>query len=99
MYRKDGQYLGFCGLRRGDDGHVDLGFRIAPPHWGHGFATEAARAALQLGFERFHLPRVIARAMPQNRASRRVLSKLGFRQIGCEQDHDGDWLRFELCRP
>jgi RimJ/RimL family protein N-acetyltransferase len=99
VYRRGrAQYLGFCGLRRDSSGAVDLGFRIAPPYWGQGFATEAARAALRVGFAIDGLDEIAARAMPDNRASHRVLDKLGFEPTGEQEDPDGVWLTYRLAR-
>ena len=60
-------------------GWVDLGFRLAPEFWGHGFATEAATAWVRAAFDIFRLSRLVAFTHPENVASIRVLEKLGFR--------------------
>jgi RimJ/RimL family protein N-acetyltransferase len=98
VFRKDdSEYLGWCGLGRHSYGEaVDLGFRFHRRHWGQGYATEAARAALQLGFTRYRLERIIGRAMRANAASQRVLAKVGMRLV-LEFVHDGhDWVQYEL---
>lgn len=61
---------------------AELGYWIAKPQWGKGYATEAARAAVRFGFETLHLERIHARVMTANRASARVLAKLGFAREG-----------------
>lgn len=61
---------------------AELGYWIGKQHWGRGFATEAARAALGHGFGALHLERIHARVMAGNRASARVLAKLGFTREG-----------------
>ncbi|WP_352487719.1 GNAT family protein [Mesorhizobium sp. M0051] len=48
-----------------------------PEHWGRGYATEAASAALSFGFERGGLSEVVAYAFVENLASRRVMERLG----------------------
>jgi ribosomal-protein-alanine N-acetyltransferase len=50
-------------------------FVVARNYWGHGYATEAARAALAYGFDILKLDRIIALAKPNNVASRRVMEK------------------------
>jgi [ribosomal protein S5]-alanine N-acetyltransferase len=60
----------------------DLGFELAPAHWGQGYATEAARAMLRFGFEVLGLHRVGAHCIAENTASARVLTKLGMCQEG-----------------
>ena len=58
---------------------TEIGFAIARKFWGRGFATEAARVALDYGFENRKAERVVAVAKPENAASRRVMEKLGMR--------------------
>jgi RimJ/RimL family protein N-acetyltransferase len=56
---------------------VEIGWRIGRPFWGHGYATEAARAALEFGFGRLGLERIFAFTTPANTRSLRVMEKLG----------------------
>jgi ribosomal-protein-alanine N-acetyltransferase len=88
-----GDVLGFCGLRRQADGTVDLGYRLLRRAWGQGYATEAARATLEVGFGRFGLSVITAHADVENLASLRVLEKLGmtFRAFA---EHDGRRVAF-----
>ena len=60
-------------------GWIDLGFRFAQPYWGKGLATEVASAWVRVAFDGFGLSRLGAFANPENRASIRVLEKLGFK--------------------
>ncbi len=73
--------VGGCGLMPDEDGGVDLGYWIARPYWGLGFATEAARALVHAGRALGHT-RIRARHAVDNPASGRVLRKLGFRPTG-----------------
>ncbi len=57
----------------------EIGFAIAPPFWGRGLATEAARVALRYSFENRAAAKTIAVARPENLASRRVMEKLGMK--------------------
>lgn len=57
----------------------EIGWVLAPAHTGYGFATEAARALLALGFDGLGLHRIVARADARNRASVRVMERLGMR--------------------
>lgn len=59
---------------------VEVAWRLAAEHWGRGYATEAARAALRFGFEELGLPEIVAFTVPANRRSRRVMEKLGMRR-------------------
>lgn len=60
----------------------ELGYWIAKPAWGRGFATEAARAILAYGFGVLGLPLVRSGFFTANAGSRRVQEKLGFRPVG-----------------
>ena len=57
---------------------VEVGWTVAPEHWGRGLATELGAAAVAVAFDRLRLPDVVAYTLPQNTASRRVMEKLGF---------------------
>lgn len=57
---------------------VEVGWTVAPEHWGRGLATELGAAAVAVAFERLGLSDVVAYTLPQNAASRRVMEKLGF---------------------
>jgi len=56
---------------------VEVAWRLAQPYWGHGYATEAARAALDYGFGELGLDEIVALTVPANRRSRRVMERLG----------------------
>jgi RimJ/RimL family protein N-acetyltransferase len=78
--RDGGDYVGEVGLQRTRvDGVpvVEIGWLLLPAHWGRGYATEAATAALAYGFETVGLDEIVAFTMPHNQASRRVMEKLG----------------------
>jgi len=49
--------------------------------WGKGYATEAAEACLELGFNQFNMKAIVGRAMPANVASVRVLEKIGLSSL------------------
>lgn len=79
LRKADHAYLGFCGLRYDPDlEETDLGFRLPREYWGQGYATEAARACVQYGFESLGLKTIVGRARRENLASIRVLEKAGF---------------------
>jgi RimJ/RimL family protein N-acetyltransferase len=75
----EGRFLGRCGLRRMDEGEVELGYTLLEEYWGQGFATEASRAVLEHGFGTVGLSRIISMTLPDNVRSRRVMEKLGMR--------------------
>ncbi len=73
--------VGSCGLGRRPSGAVELGYWIARPFWGRGFATEAAAALVDIA-SALRLPRLQASYFLDNPASGRVLEKLGFEPLG-----------------
>ena len=58
----------------------EIGYILHPDHQGQGFAAEAGEALLRLGFDGLGLHRVIGRCDARNRASARVLERLGMRR-------------------
>ena len=75
--------IGMCGLvARSVLSHPDLGFAILPTYEGQGFITEASRAVLTAAQTQYALPTIQAIALPNNQASIRVLTKLGFQPSG-----------------
>lgn len=75
-------FIGFVGLSRpGFDAHftpaVEVGWRLAQEGWGHGYATEAARAAIEDGFTRVGLREIVSFTTPRNTRSRAVMERLG----------------------
>ncbi|WP_433060615.1 GNAT family N-acetyltransferase [Dactylosporangium sp. CS-033363] len=79
-----GAFIGWCSLTRWNPGYrsAELGFCFAGAAWGHGYATEAARALLHWAFGTLDLNRVQAETDTRNAASARVLEKLGFVREG-----------------
>jgi ribosomal-protein-alanine N-acetyltransferase len=80
----DGAFIGWCSLHRWnpDFRSASLGYCFGEAAWGHGYATEAARAVLEWAFDALDLNRVQAEADTRNVASARVLEKLGFVREG-----------------
>ena len=56
---------------------VEIGWRLAYEHWGHGYATEAATTALAFGFESLRLDQIVSFTVPANVRSRRVMERIG----------------------
>jgi RimJ/RimL family protein N-acetyltransferase len=74
--------VGGMGIRPNGDGDAELGYWIARPYWGLGFATEAGRAVVRMARESLKLPRLVSGHFIDNPASGRVLAKLGFQPTG-----------------
>ena len=79
----DGHFVGVVGLQDRPDGRgVGLRFALRPEEQGHGYASEAAGAALRFAHERAELGRVVAVAREDNIASRQVLGAIGMIEGG-----------------
>ncbi len=75
-------FIGFVGLSvPGFTTHftpcVEIGWRLAKEHWGHGYASEAAVASLRFGFEKLTLEEIVAFTVPLNERSIGVMKRIG----------------------
>jgi RimJ/RimL family protein N-acetyltransferase len=75
-------FIGFVGLSvPGFSAHftpcVEIGWRLTHAYWGHGYATEAARATLEFGFERIGLDEIVSFTTAANRRSQAVMERIG----------------------
>jgi len=80
--RATGQFIGFIGLsipRRSLSFMpcVELGYRLAQEHWGKGYATEGAKAAVRVGFEQLGFEEIVSFTPVINIPSRRVMERVG----------------------
>jgi RimJ/RimL family protein N-acetyltransferase len=81
-----GECIGFAGITRTEHlpflprGTVEIGWRLAPEHWGKGYVTEAARAWLAFAFETLRLDEIVSFAVWNNRRSIAVMERLGMRR-------------------
>ena len=92
--RRDGggDFIGFVGLSVPKrvfafSPCVEIGWRLAAAHWGQGFATEAARAVLALGFEALGLAEIVSFTSLRNTPSRAVMARIGMVDSGQDFDH------------
>jgi len=75
-------FIGFVGLSVPQfEAHftpcVEVGWRLARDYWGRGYATEAARVALDFGFHHLELKEIVSFTVPANRRSRSVMERIG----------------------
>lgn len=84
---ESGEVLGFCGLKRVNSpgagaltGTPEIGWRLRESAWGKGIAKEAAIASLDLAFDRFGFPTVIAMTVAANLPSQGLMERLGMRR-------------------
>jgi ribosomal-protein-alanine N-acetyltransferase len=96
--RDGGELVGVAGLLfvegRGPD--VEVAYLIRRDRWGQGYATEAARAAIDVAFGPLRLERVVALAYPENAASQRVMAKLGMRPDGTATAYGREMVRYAM---
>ncbi len=83
IHKADDVLIGHCGLRYWpESSDVEVLYALDKRYWGQGLATEGARASLRYGFEELDLTHIIAAALLENDASRRVLEKIGMTYEG-----------------
>ncbi len=95
---KDSRWIGRCSLRRSPDGEVLMGYRLLRAHWGNGYASETARALLDLAFTTHGLQYVASKVARENIASQRVMQKNGgvfWKEDTCGHFADALVYRFE----
>lgn len=66
---------------------VEIGWRLAEAHWSKGFATEAAKGVLRVGFERLNLQEIVSFTSLINKPSRAVMERIGMVNSGEDFDH------------
>jgi len=102
LERKDtSEFLGQVGLFpvEGKGPEVEVAYELAPRIWGHGYATEAARALVDYGFGELGLGRIVALILPDNARSRKVASKCGLTLEGPARFYGLDLLVYARERP
>ncbi len=106
--RNGREFIGSVGLHRTApelpfSPSIEISWRLAAQHWGKGYATEAARGALRVGFAQLGFHEIVAFAVPGNSRSRAVMERIGMRNTGETFEHPnvplGSVLRTHcLCR-
>jgi RimJ/RimL family protein N-acetyltransferase len=94
-FKQSNQLIGYCGIAIEQIDNKDereIGYRLDPKFWGQGLATEAASAAIRYGLEQLKFPYILGIVERENKASVRVLEKLGMQHqretifLGVEMD-------------
>lgn len=88
-----GQLIGNCGIRLDapEAREADIGYELDPRYWGQGYATEAARTLLTLGFRDMALHRIWSWCIAENVGSAHVLEKIDMRQEG--RLREKEWMK------
>ncbi len=84
LIEHDNAAIGMVGIDHSTPDEAELGYWLGVEHWGRGFATEAARGAIDVFFEEFDDDHLYAGARVTNPASRKVLEKCGFQWSGVQ---------------
>ena len=81
--------IGTCGFHMWQNSHhrAEIGYDLASAAWRQGYMTEALETVLRFGFEQMALNRISAMVHPDNEASLRLLTKLGFQKEGLLRDY------------
>jgi RimJ/RimL family protein N-acetyltransferase len=91
--REDGAFMGFCGVKPGPvntpiEGEIEIGWRLARPYWGNGYAREAAQASLDWVWANLDVDNVAAITVLGNTRSWGLMERLGMsRAIDDDFDH------------
>jgi RimJ/RimL family protein N-acetyltransferase len=88
----DRQFIGFVGLQVPNAALpyspcVEIGWRLAYEYWGKGYATEAARGVLEVGFDRLNLPEIVSFTATINRRSYALMERLGMNREDTTFEH------------
>ncbi len=84
VLKSNNQLIGNCGVRmeKASDVEANIGYELNPQHWNYGYATEAAHAIVDFGFQHFGVHRIWADLVADNAGSAHVLEKLGMKLEG-----------------
>ncbi len=93
------QIIGWAGLQFVSELHeTEVGYLLDQPFWGQGFATEAALASIQFGFEQCQIDHIIGLVHPENPASQHVLQKCGMTYLETIQLWGIDLMKYHIQR-
>jgi RimJ/RimL family protein N-acetyltransferase len=99
--RERARLVGLVGLfplaREGPE--IELAYHVIPSRWGRGYATEAGAAVLDAAWRETDLDHVVAVAFEENRASTRVMEKLGMTYEGPTAYREHELVRYSIARP
>lgn len=93
------RFAGWCGLwRLQETGEIEVGYALVKDFHGKGYASEASEAFLKYGFEELNLKEVVAVARAENRASRRVMERLGMTYDYTGKFYDRELVHYSITR-
>ena len=97
--KSTGTIIGHCGLQHlpGSD-EIEVFYLLDKRYWRQGIGTEATNATLRFGFESAGIRKIVAIAMPENVASRRVMEKSGMQFVGPARHYGCDCVKYSILR-
>jgi ribosomal-protein-alanine N-acetyltransferase len=97
--KSSNQFIGWCGLwRLKETDEIEVGYALVKDCRGKGFAVEAAGAVLTYGFEELKLEEIVAVARPENRASWRVMERLGMTYDYTGKFYERDLVHYSITK-
>ncbi|WP_440115550.1 GNAT family N-acetyltransferase [Paenibacillus sp. QZ-Y1] len=85
--KNEGTLIGGVGLHVMEQTNAEIGYVLHPAYQGKGYAAEAARAMLGFGFNTLGVHRIYAKCRPNNKASEKVMQKIGMQREGLLREH------------
>ena len=92
--------IGWMTLKHLDEtDEIEIGYRYLKKYWGFGYATEASSALVEYGFNKLNLRKITAVALPENKASIRVMEKAGLHFSGMAHYYGADVVYYVIENP
>jgi RimJ/RimL family protein N-acetyltransferase len=92
-----GTIVGHCGLGNLEQTpEIEVAYILDSPYWGHGYASEAARAIIANGLSTLNIPRIVAVAFPENVRSIAVMRSVGMTRVGLAQHFGRTLVKYEI---
>ncbi len=99
LEKSSGKFIGWCGFwRLKETDEMEVGYALVKEFRGKGYANEAAEAFLTYGFEELNLDEIVAVARPENRASWRVMERLGMTYDYTGKFYESDLVHYSITR-
>ena len=93
------RFAGWCGLwRLKETSEIEVGYALVKEFRGRGYAVEASEAFVKYGFEQLNLKEIVAVARAENRASRRVMERLGMSYDYTGKFYDRDLVHYSITK-
>lgn len=97
--KRSGKFAGWCGLwRLKETDEIEVGYALVKEFRGKGYASEASEAFLKYGFEELNLKEIVAVARAENRASRRVMERLGMSYDYTGKFYNSDLVHYSITK-